>query len=340
VSAGREVQRSNSSPGSPRTEAPDAERVRLNGEIDLLMLINIAWSRRWLVLASTFLATVAAWAYVWWTVPVYTAQLALIPAQDSDMPAPRSLGGLASIASIAGLGLPADRGGISFLLYKEGVASRAVAEVLSRQQEVMRTIFSGEWDEKGQCFSKPRRGFIRAAASGVKSLLGYRTREWREPDAVRLQEYIRKHVRVGEDAEQPILRLTYQHEDPAFAADLLMRVHAALDEELRERARRRAAAHIEHLSGQLQQARVVEHRNAIAQSLSEQEKTLMMASSALAFAAEPVDTVQVSPAPTHPRPLPILMLGIASGFGIGLALALIRAIRSGGRGMLPGERRL
>lgn len=98
-----------------------------------------------------------------------------------------------------------------------------------------------------------------------------------------------------------------------------------LDNSIRRRARDRASQYITYLSGQLQTARLVEHRSAIAQTLAEQERNRMMASSTLAYAAEPLDQVVTSLRPTEPRPALVLAIYLLVGTAIGIVAALARA---------------
>lgn len=295
-----------------------------NDEIDLIELFSNLWKQRWLIVAIVAFGLVAGIFYLQRATYLYTAELKVAPAQAAHSSSKSKLGGLASLASIAGVNMGQDPGTMSFLLYTEGVSSRSVADALSRERELMKVIFRNEWDEDAQRFVEPQPGLVGSAARTIKSLLGIPSYGWEKPGAARLQDYIEKNVKLTEDTGSPVVTLSFAHEDPLFAAQFLMEIHRVLDSNIREKARQRATQYIDYLSKQLQSANMIEHRNALAQALSEQEKSRMMASSTLAFAAEPLDPATTSLRPTNPNPVLVLTLSIILSAAIGVGVALLR----------------
>lgn len=296
-----------------------------NDVIDLAELLGGLWRQKWLIVICTALGLAVGVYKLNRTTFYYTAELKVTPAQQSEASAPR-LSGLASLASRAGIGLGSASSSTPFILYTEGISSRSVADALAQRPDIMHVIFAGEWDDRTQRYVEPRRGLIGSALRPVKSLLGFPPEEeWRKPDAARLQAYIKSGVKVLKDPESPVVTLRYLHPDPKFAAIFLTEVHRVLDNSLRRRARDRATQYIDYLAGQLQVTRLAEHRSAIAQTLAEQERNRMMASSTLAYAAEPLDQVVTSLRPTEPRPVLVLAINLLVGLIAGIGIALVRA---------------
>lgn len=295
-----------------------------NDVIDLAELLTDLWRQKWLIAICMALGLAVGVYKLNRATFYYTAELKVTPAQQSEGSTPR-LGGLASLASRAGIGLGPASSSTPFLLYTEGVSSRSVADALAQRPDIMHVIFADEWDERTQRYVEPRRGLISSTLRPVKSLLGFPPEEWRKPDAARLQDYIKNGVKVLEDPESPVVTLQYLHPNPKFAATFLTEVHRVLDSSLRRRARDRATQYINYLAGQLQVARLAEHRSAIAQTLAEQERNRMMASSTLAYAAEPLDQVVTSLRPTQPRPALVLAISLLVGLIAGIGIALVWA---------------
>lgn len=294
-------------------------------EIELVQLITDVWAQRWLVAAFVLISLIASIFYLQQAAYLYTAEMKVTPTQPSSQSSRSKLGGLAGLASIAGVSLGQDSGAMSFMLYTKGVSSRSVAEALARRPDLMQVVFSNEWDQRTQRFVEPQPSPLAAVAKSVKSLLGLPTTRWQKPDAARLHDYIEANVKIEEAPDAPLATLTYSHEDPRFATRFLAAIHQVLDDNIRRRAFDRASQYIDYLSSQLETARLLEHRNAIAQALSEQERNRMMASSRMAFAAEPFDPPTASLRPTSPRPILVLAVGTIIGFVIGIGVALLRA---------------
>lgn len=294
-----------------------------DNEIDLARILFSLWRQRWIIVVLAGLGLAYGIYQLQRATYYYTAELKVAAAQSAESGATPRLSGLASLASRAGLG-PATTGN-TFMFYTQGVASRAVADELARRPDIMHAVFADEWDRESNRYVEPRRGLVGGIVQGVKTLVGFPRLEWSPPGAARLQDYIENAVQVVPDPELPVVTLIYSHPDPRFAELFLGEIHRVLDNSLRRKARNRATEYINYLSSQLQSARNVEHRSAIAQSLSEQEKNRMLASSTMAFAAEPLDVVTSSLRPTSPSPALILLVALLQGIVAGVLVALVRS---------------
>ncbi len=305
----------------------DVDRHVDKDEINLLEIASYLWNRRWLIAAFAAVALCAAIVYAKYATYLYTVELRVTPTQQSSSELSK-LGGLAGLASVAGVRMNQDSASNYFALYTENVTSRDVAAMLLKRTDLMQTVFRAEWDGEKQGYREPASGIVRSLARFAKRLVGIPVYDWTPPDAARLQEYIQRHVRVVEAERSPVTRLVMEAQDPAFAAGFLMALHQVVDEGLRQKAHTRATAYIAYLSQQLEKATLVEHRAALAQALSEQERTRMMASSTLPFAAEPLGEPAASPRPTSPRPIIILPLSVVFGVFTGSLFVLLdRQIR-------------
>lgn len=300
-----------------------ATTARPSDEIDILTLLGDVWRQKFLVAACILVGLICASIYLHRATYTYSAELKVTPAQPTSAGPGSRLGGLAGLASMAGIGLAQDAGSSSFMLYTEGLKSRTVAETLARRPDIMRVIFETEWNPQENRFQGPPDG--PSFRSGLKAILGVPSYPWRAPDAARLHEFIKENVEIVQTADSPVTTIKFSHEDPRFAKTFLAALHQAVDADLRRKARARSGDYIEYLSRQLQAVSVAEHRVAIAAALSEQEKTRMMASSTLAFAAEPFDPATSSLRPTSPQPVAVLAIGLAVGAFFGILAAIGRS---------------
>lgn len=290
-------------------------------EIDLLALAAAIWQRRWIVIGAVIASVAVAIFYLNVATYKHTAELKVIPSQSSGVGG-SSTGGLAGLASLAGVNLSKDGGVSPFEQYLEGINSGLVAETLSDNTKIMKELFRSEWDENTQRFVE-RRGLLSNVAQSIKGVLGLPTYPWQEPNTARLQGYIQENVVVSENPKSQFVTVSFEHSDPKFARLFLTELHETLNEELRQKALVRSTKYINYLTAQLQRVTIAEHREALVQALSEQEKFRMTASSGLAYAADPFGSVTVSLRPTSPRPAIVIILSIVLGGVIGSLAAIV-----------------
>ncbi|UAJ10489.1 Wzz/FepE/Etk N-terminal domain-containing protein [Glacieibacterium megasporae] len=301
---------------SMSTPLQSDEIVEPNRSI-LIDWIQALRRRKFLGLALLIVFVGAAIVYLHIATYKYAAILTVTPA---DQNAPKATGGLASISTIVGVDLN-NQGGPAFGIYAEAVTSYPVAEKLSRNEALMRAIFSQSWDASQRQWREPHSA-LRSLSVTVKSLLGVPIKPWQPPGASELQAYIQKSIVVLENKKKPFIQLSYENEDPQFAAELLRETNAATDNFLRQRSLTRAAIYVRYLEQRLAQIQVEDYRVSVLQALSTYEKTRMMASVDASFAAESFGGIWVSPNFTTPNPWLVLLLAVVLALVVWIALAI------------------
>jgi len=189
----------------------------------------------------------------------------------------------------------------------------------------MHTLFASDWDEATQSWHEPPMSKNAAFYKKIYDVLGFPSVPWHAPDSESLQQSLGQLIQIEQDPRRPyVATVVVTYPDPGFAVRLLAEVHKTADNALRQKALRRTNEYIAFLNNLLSRVTVAEHRTSIAQSLSEQEKTAMIAQSGSAYAAEPFERPWVSSFPVQPRPLPALLEGIFLGGLAGSFLALLK----------------
>lgn len=290
---------------------------RAEDEFTLLDFVVVVARRWWLVIAFSLLGILAASLYLGSATYRYTAELRVSPveAQGGGL-----LGRLGGLASVAGLDLPQGEDASPFNLYLEAIYSPEVALQLSDRRELLRGAFETEWD--GRRFrepSSPLKGLINAS----KSTLGVPRYPYRAPDATRLDDWIDDNVKVVKDNKAVLVVITLEHRDPDFSSNFLEALHTTTDRVIRRKTLDRTGGTIAYLQRQLGRVLLAEHREALAEALGEQERSRMMASVNVPFAAERFGIVKVSTRPTSPKPVVSLLFGAAAGFALGVVAAVI-----------------
>lgn len=293
----------------------DGDRLAGQSELSLGQLAAIFWHHRGLFLAIAVIPLLSALVYLHTATYKYTAEIKVAPPQSVATGLQNRLGGLGGLASLAGVDIGGQPGGQNFQLFSEGVYAHETASLLASEPSILRAVFSKEWDANRRKWQEPS-GLIAAIKNFATDLLGIPGPHWSAPNALRLQEFISKNVDVVKDSKSPVVRIQFRHHDPRFAETFLNRLHETVDSGLRQRMLQRTDIYIRYLSAKLATVNIAEHREALAQALSEQEKLKMTASTGVAFAAEPFGQAIASRRPTYPNGPLVLAVALLSGLAL------------------------
>ncbi len=280
--------------------------------------------RNWIFPAAGLVAGgVAALIYLNFAVYEYAASYRVTPVRSDGSGLSSSLSSLAAVA-----GVSVGRGDTAkpFTLYLNLLKSRDVALALAKDRKLMRGAFPLAWDERIRQWREPP-SKTRWIKNLVRGVAGAPVPIWTPPDAARLQMYLQDHVSVSDDQRNAIATISTTNSDPAFAVALLTALDREADKLVRNRALARAEAAIAYLKATLPTVQLAEHREALAESLGEQERVRMMSMASSSFAAEQLGDIVASPETVTPNPF--LTIAALGGFGllIGALIAVNRRIR-------------
>jgi hypothetical protein len=244
-----------------------------------------------------------------------TLKVTSVSLQQSQAQVSNRLNGLASLAGVA---LPSSANGLAFDLYLEQFKDREVGNVLAANPDIMHRMFAGEWDAEAQRWRQPS-SLLRPVMTFVKGIFGIRTPAWQPPDGARVQDFINGMVTISKSPYSPVVTITMQSADPKWGQKLLWTIHQAVDNSLRDKTLEREGRYIDYLKAQLAGTTIGDYRASLVSTLIDQEKQRMVASSGLAFAADPVEAPTASHFPTEPHPMSILMKMLVFGALAGCA---------------------
>jgi hypothetical protein len=257
----------------------------------------------------------------------YTVQMTVTPAQRSQ-----TNSGGSGLAALVNLALPGGENGSDFGLYLDLLKSRNIADELVKDQQLMHALYAGDWDAAAQKWREPppdTRSWP-VAEKRLLDYLGYPPVQWRAPDGETMLGFL-QNVAIEQDPRKPYMaKLVMIFDNKEFAMQFLEKVHMTADSMLRERAIKRTTDYIAYLSSTLAKVTVAEHRLALVQALSEQEKAAMVAKSGAPFAAEVLEEPWAASYPSFPQVFQTLARWgfIGTLAGCVLALLLWRATTS------------
>ncbi|WP_448579473.1 Wzz/FepE/Etk N-terminal domain-containing protein [Thermaurantiacus sp.] len=277
-------------------------------ELDLRAMLAVLWRHKFAALLFVALGLAGAVAYLHQATYKYLASAIITPAEQTST---LSTDGLSNLSAVIGLEL-SPQSGSGFALFREAAESYPVAEVLSRDPRIMRTLFSHLWDDDAGVWREPQ-SLGRSVRKAVGGLIGVPQNPWSPPSAADLRNLLRSSVSIAPDRRRALTIIQYQHADPEFARYLVSRVIDESDRYLRAKSLARSSEYIAYLEKRLAEVAIAEQRSAIASALSSYEMMRMMASSTVPFTAETFGEVTVSTAPVSPRPIVVIAIGLVAG---------------------------
>jgi len=281
---------------------------------DVLASLRAGWM---IVLASGALFALLALIYLWTATYKYTAALRVSATQTSNTSGGGlgALGGLAAIAGVGGMGAET---ATPFKLYVEGLQSREVAALLSKDDALMHIVFARQWDADMKHWHEPG-GVGHFVKTGVFRMLGLPNYPWTPPGAAELQLYLGENIAIDQNIKTPLVTISIQSADPVFAVDFLTKLHLVSDQRLREQARARTESNIAYLKSALPGVSLAEVRVVLFNAIADQVQQMMLVNGSAPFAAEPFGPASASLRPTSPRPLPTLVGATIAGLFLGIA---------------------
>jgi uncharacterized protein involved in exopolysaccharide biosynthesis len=271
--------------------------------IDLRLVVAKLVERRWWLVGCVVVCT-AAFTIVAFTLPrIYGASVVMVPAaqergQGSLSSAMGQLGGL---ASLAGINVGADS-----IETEEALAvmrSREFGQRFIRERSLMPRLFADRWDET--------------------------SKKWKSgeaPSEARAFRYFDKQIRsVTQDKKSGLVSLQIEWINRIEAADWANDLVRRLNAEMRDRAIKRANAHLGFLQTELETVSTVETREAISRLIESQIKQRMLANVTEEYALRVIDRALPSDAddPLRPKKSVLMIVGFLLGASLGVGLAML-----------------
>ncbi|HPF79236.1 MAG TPA: Wzz/FepE/Etk N-terminal domain-containing protein [Alphaproteobacteria bacterium] len=242
----------------------------MDKEISLKQLLQSFWQAKFYMLGGWLVAFVLAFLFIFVSVPKYSANMIVAPADGY------ALGDYASAVqydSVATLPFwrPKDQAGASTDFYRfiHTLRGPAVAGILIKDE---------------------------SALSGINRTLDNKIKTPEE-----LSVYLKKHIRIDPLGATPLRRLNYAHPDAEFAAALLRKLHLVADQMIRRDRRQQSQSRIEYLENVLRRTNNPDHRKGVTNLIMQQEHIQMLANLDEPYAAIVVEPASASPKPTWPN---------------------------------------
>ena len=269
------------------------------GDIDLAAVWRFVRENRYLIFTSTFVCTVILLVIALKTTPIFRAETVITNVRSwnsggSGGLGGSQLGGLANIASLAGVNL--DAGSSADREAKAIIQSRSLVQEFIVKNNLIDVLLPRP--------SKPPTIWL-----AVKTF----------------KENV---LTIKEDKRSGLLTIDVDWEDPAVAAQWANGFVALANQRIRARAIDEATRNIEFLNQQIPRTGVVEVQHAIYNLIENETKALMVANARTEFAFTVIDPAVPPERKLSPRRTLYVLCGALLGFSLGSLIAYLRSVRA------------
>lgn len=266
-------------------------------EIDLVAAWKVAWGSKYLISIIAVLFAVAAGVIAFNITPLFRAEIVVIPVRSPGIGGTGSLssqlGGLASIASLAGVNL--DSGGSADREAKAILDSHRLDEEFIKQNNLI--------------------GVILANSKKTPTL-------W-----LAVKNFREGVLKIREDKRTGLTTLDIDWKDPAVAAQWANDFVALANERIREQAIDEANRNIKFLNEQIEKTHVVEVQRSMYSLIENETKTLMLANARAEYAFKVIDPAVAPEQKESPHRSLYVLVGAFIGGAMGLFVAYLRRAR-------------
>jgi uncharacterized protein involved in exopolysaccharide biosynthesis len=266
------------------------------GDIDFARIWRVIRGAKYLILTSTIVCTGIALAIALATTPIFRAETVITTVRNGNLAGQSGgqFGGLANIASLAGVNL--DSGSGADREAKAVLESRSLVQEFIGRNDLINVLI-------------PR--------TSKASTMWLAVKDFKEGV-----------LTIREDKRTGLVTIDVDWEDPAVAAKWANGFVALANERLRARAIDEATRNIAFLNAQIPQTSVVEVQRAIYNLIESETKTLMLANVRMEFAFTVIDPAVPPERKYRPRRSLYVLYGMFLGFAIGVLAAYVRSARA------------
>lgn len=297
-------------------------KIYHNDEINLKELFSVLYYNKLYILFFSFLFFFLASIYLQSAEKRYTVVHKLKPVIETQQR--NSLSGLGGFAALSGINLPSKNSN-DFTIFKELILSVEVAERVFENKELIKNIYSNEWNESLNSFSGPQKNKTMVHIDKfIKTLTGNNDLIYKPPNAKRLSSYISEKIQITEDKDTGYLTIKAETSKPEVLLSLIVKLSELSDKVMRQRYIDFAKEPLSFYKEKLRISRSRELRETLAKLIGDEEQKLMFASRGKYFIAEPYINPSISLYPTAPKPALVLFSALIFGLITGVVVIQVR----------------
>lgn len=285
-------------------------------------LIKIIWNSKISLISITAIVSICGVVYALSLPNIYksSAVLAPVTSQQGSQSAMRAFG---SLSSIAGINLPSPDASPS----DEGLEimeSFSFFEELAKNENLIPNLMAvSYWNFERNEIIYDSDIYIIDEKKWVRDYIPPRKQIPSNQEAF---EIFKDSFSVEVDDESSFVTISFSHESPYFARDVLDLIILNINNLIREKEKQKAEISIDFLNNQLAKTNLTEVKQVISSLIQNEVQTIMLAEASPDFVFKVLDKPVVSELKDGPRRSVIAIISTFLGFFIGIFSILFRYI--------------
>lgn len=293
-----------------------------NGEVDLVQLVKELWDNKIFIISLTSIFAVLSVLYSLSLQNIYRSEALLAPAEAKSQSISSSLGGLSSLAGMAGISLP----GGNDAKQQEAIAilnSYQFLEEFIIRHDLMVSIMAAKgWDKDTNNL------IINEKLYDVKK------NDWLDKRGKTLKPSIQETVRNFRmmvaskvDKKNGYLTVFADTYSPSMSQKWVEMLVEDLNKYIMVNDVIRAENSLKYLNSQISQTQITELKQVMAQLIKTEQQTIMLSQSSPEYVFKVIDKPIIPELKLKPKRAIICIVGTISGFIIVLAITIAKIFR-------------
>ncbi len=294
-------------------------KVADKDEIDLREFLSAIWAGKWVVIVTTLVFSVTSVVFALSLPNIYRSEVTLAPASESNsLKVPGQLGGLAALAGVSLGGQGADKTALALEILK---SREFLGRFIVNNDLFIPIMAAAGWDRASDrlqidpdLYDESIKEWVRDVEEPFKP----------KPSVLETIEEFEEIFSVNQNKETGMVNLSVEHYSPFIAKQLVDKLVAAINEDMRQRDLDEAEKSIEYLNKKIEQTNLADLRTMLFALIEEQTKVVMLANVRDEYVFKTVDQAVVSEKKEKPARALICILGFMLGGMLSVLFVLVR----------------
>jgi len=296
----------------------------VNEEIDLIQLIKVLMSGKWMILSITTIASILVVIYSLSLPNIYKSEALLSPV-TSQKGLAGAVQNFSGLASLAGINLPSEGTDSN-----AGKALEKVSSLSFFQEQILPNIFVPDllavesWSRGENLINYDNEIYDSVTGSWTRDVEPYQSPE---PSVQESFRAFGEHIGISKDLKTGFIKLSVKHQSPyvaqAWAELIILKINAFYKDKDKEEAE----ASVRYLNTQIAQTSYAEIREVISQLLQQQTQKLTLIEANDYYVFEYIDPPAVMERKAEPMRAMICIIGAILGGLFGCIIVLFRHYR-------------
>ncbi len=291
-------------------------------EIDLFLLIKELWGKKVFIISLTTIAAILSVLYSLSIPNVYRSQALLAPADAQSQGISSSLGGLSSIAGLAGISLP----GTTDAKKQEALAIlnsyQFIEEFINKHDLVVPIMASVGWDKESNKLI-----FNEKLYDVERKIWLKKNDKYLKPSMQETVRNYRQMVSSSTDKRTGYTQISADTFSPSVSKDWVEWLIADLNKYIMDADVQRAKNSLVYLNSQINLTAIPELKLVMAQLIKTEQQTIMLSQSSPEYVFKILDKPIIPELKLKPKRAIICIVGTITGFIITLLLAIALIFR-------------